>query len=112
MKSMKAIAVMDRWSTGDHYQHTLMVHGLKCIAIHGGSNYSKQNNTVIQGLFLCFGLFLTWEILHREIMIPSESDIFFKPRKFNTIALWKDIKEEQWNDPAWQIKHSIRSVDM
>lgn len=38
-------------------------------------------------------------------------DIFHTPRKFNSIELWKDVTESQWNDPKWQMRHSIRSVD-
>ncbi|MBN1416183.1 MAG: KamA family radical SAM protein [Bacteroidales bacterium] len=42
----------------------------------------------------------------------QEGDSFlYEPRSFKTIALWKDVTEEQWNNPAWQIKHSVRSVD-
>jgi KamA family protein len=37
-------------------------------------------------------------------------NIFYKPRKYNTIELWKDVKEEQWNDVNWQRRNSIRSV--
>lgn len=37
--------------------------------------------------------------------------IFHTPRKFNTIELWKDVSVSQWNDPKWQLKNSIRSVD-
>jgi lysine 2,3-aminomutase len=36
--------------------------------------------------------------------------IFFEPRKFNKIELWKDVCEEQWLDANWQIKNSICSV--
>ena len=38
-------------------------------------------------------------------------DFLYRPRKYNTIELWKDVTPEQWNDPAWQRKNSIRSVD-
>jgi lysine 2,3-aminomutase len=38
-------------------------------------------------------------------------DFLYRPRKYNTIELWRDVTEEQWNDPAWQRKNSIRSVD-
>ncbi len=42
--------------------------------------------------------------------METENNIFYKPRKFNTIELWKDVTEEQWNDAEWQLKNSIRSV--
>ncbi|MHC1733973.1 MAG: KamA family radical SAM protein [Bacteroidales bacterium] len=38
-------------------------------------------------------------------------DFLYRPRKYNTIELWKDVTPEQWNDPAWQRKNSIRSID-
>ena len=41
----------------------------------------------------------------------SENTIFYRPRKFNTIELWKDVTVEQWNNATWQLKNSIRSVD-
>ncbi|HZL10292.1 MAG TPA: KamA family radical SAM protein [Prolixibacteraceae bacterium] len=43
--------------------------------------------------------------------IQKRNNIFYKPRKFNTIELWKDVKEEQWNNANWQLKNSITSVD-
>jgi lysine 2,3-aminomutase len=41
----------------------------------------------------------------------SEEKIFYEPRKYNTIELWKNVTEKQWNDASWQLKNSIRSVD-
>lgn len=38
-------------------------------------------------------------------------NIFYKPRKYNTIELWKNVTDEQWKDANWQLKNSIRSVD-
>ena len=40
-----------------------------------------------------------------------ENEIFYEPRKFNTIELWKNVTEEQWNDANWQLKNSIKSVE-
>ncbi|MDX9811352.1 MAG: KamA family radical SAM protein [Bacteroidales bacterium] len=40
-----------------------------------------------------------------------EKDFLYQPRKYNTIELWKDVTEEEWNDPLWQRKNSIRSVE-
>ncbi len=40
-----------------------------------------------------------------------EEKILFEPRKFNTIELWKNVTQEQWNDANWQLKNSIRSVE-
>jgi lysine 2,3-aminomutase len=37
--------------------------------------------------------------------------IFYEPRKFNTISLWKDVTEKEWYDPKWQLKNSIRTVE-
>jgi lysine 2,3-aminomutase len=41
----------------------------------------------------------------------TEGRIFYEPRKFNTIELWKNVTEKQWNDAGWQLKNSIRSVE-
>ena len=41
----------------------------------------------------------------------TDDKIFYSPRKFNTIDLWKDVTEKQWNDPAWQVKNSITTVE-
>ncbi len=37
--------------------------------------------------------------------------VYYEPRKFNEIPIWQNISEEQWNDPSWQLKNSIRSVE-
>ena len=37
--------------------------------------------------------------------------IFYEPRKYNSIELWENVTEEQWNDANWQIKNTIRSVE-
>ena len=39
------------------------------------------------------------------------NNILFKPRKYNSISLWKDVKQNQWRNARWQIKNSIRTVD-
>ena len=36
--------------------------------------------------------------------------IFFQPRKYNSIELWKGVTDAQWNDPKWQMKNSIRNI--
>ncbi|MBN2522085.1 MAG: KamA family radical SAM protein [Bacteroidales bacterium] len=43
--------------------------------------------------------------------MKTKDKIFYEPRKFNTIELWKDVTEEQWYDAGWQLKNSIRSVE-
>ncbi len=30
----------------------------------------------------------------------SEEKIFYEPRKYNTIELWKNVTEKQWNDSS------------
>jgi len=41
----------------------------------------------------------------------TEENFLYQPRKFNTIELWKDVTREQWSDPKWQKKNSIRTVE-
>jgi lysine 2,3-aminomutase len=42
--------------------------------------------------------------------MKNKESILYQPRDFKSIELWKDVTEEQWNDPKWQLKNSIRSV--
>lgn len=43
--------------------------------------------------------------------MESINNFLYQPRKFNNIELWKDVSQEQWNDPKWQQKNSICSVE-
>jgi len=43
-------------------------------------------------------------------MMNTYNKIFHKPRNYNSIELWKDVTEDQWNDSGWQLKNSIRDV--
>jgi lysine 2,3-aminomutase len=43
--------------------------------------------------------------------MSEESKVLYKPRNYNSIELWKDVTEEQWNDAKWQRKNSIRGVE-
>ncbi len=40
-----------------------------------------------------------------------KEDFLYRQRRYKDIELWKDVEDEQWFDPAWQRKNSIRSVD-
>lgn len=42
--------------------------------------------------------------------METEENFLYQPRKFNTIELWKDVSEEQWNDAKWQRKNAIRTI--
>lgn len=35
----------------------------------------------------------------------------FTPRNYKDIALFKDVTDEEWNDPAWQKRNAIRTID-
>ncbi len=37
-------------------------------------------------------------------------DYTYKPRHYNDIELFKNTSAEEWNDPAWQLKNSIKDV--
>jgi len=41
----------------------------------------------------------------------GKNTIYYEPRKYNTIELWKNVTVKQWNDASWQLKNSIRSVE-
>lgn len=42
--------------------------------------------------------------------MDTRDNVFYQPRDYNSIELWKDVTEEQWNNPLWQQQHSIRNV--
>ena len=41
----------------------------------------------------------------------TKQEVFYRPRNYNTISLWKNVTKDQWNDANWQLKNSIRSVE-
>lgn len=43
--------------------------------------------------------------------MQATDNMLYKPRKFNEVELWENVTDGQWNDPKWQLKNSIRSVD-
>jgi lysine 2,3-aminomutase len=45
-----------------------------------------------------------------KVRMEKNEDFLYQPRPFNAIELWKDTTSEQWNNPKWQIKNSIRTV--
>ena len=45
-------------------------------------------------------------------MIKNQDKLFFEPRKYNTIEIWKNVTVDQWNDAGWQIKNSIRNIEV
>jgi lysine 2,3-aminomutase len=42
--------------------------------------------------------------------MKNKYNIYYQPRDYRTIEPWKDVRDEQWNDPKWQMKNTIRSV--
>ncbi|HET6560068.1 MAG TPA: KamA family radical SAM protein [Prolixibacteraceae bacterium] len=42
--------------------------------------------------------------------MKTEDNFLYQPRKFNTIALWKNVSPEQWYDAGWQRKNAIRTI--
>lgn len=41
----------------------------------------------------------------------ASKDFIYQQRHFRSIKLWKNVKDEEWFDPNWQLKNSIRTVD-
>lgn len=39
------------------------------------------------------------------------TNIFYKPRRYSSIKLWKDITGDQWLSAEWQMRNCIRSVE-
>ncbi len=40
-----------------------------------------------------------------------QSDYLFTPRDYKSIELFNNTTEQEWNDPNWQLKNSIKDVD-
>lgn len=41
----------------------------------------------------------------------ATKDFIYQPRDFRSIGIWKNVSDEEWNNPNWQLKNSIRTVD-
>jgi lysine 2,3-aminomutase len=41
----------------------------------------------------------------------NNENFLHQPRKFNTIELWKHVTQQEWENPLWQLKNSIRTVE-
>lgn len=37
-------------------------------------------------------------------------NIYYQSRDYRTIQLWKNVTEEEWNDPQWQLRNRITTV--
>ncbi|MBP9019126.1 MAG: hypothetical protein KBG04_04825, partial [Bacteroidales bacterium] len=37
--------------------------------------------------------------------------IYYRPRDHKKIELWKNVSDKDWNDPLWQQKNSIKTVE-
>ena len=44
--------------------------------------------------------------------MKTEETIFYQPRNYNSISIWKDVTPAQWNDADWQKRNSIHSVEV
>ncbi|MDR2085482.1 MAG: KamA family radical SAM protein [Bacteroidales bacterium] len=41
----------------------------------------------------------------------TNNSFYYKQRDYRTIKLWENATEEDWNNPKWQLKNSIRDVE-
>ena len=39
-----------------------------------------------------------------------DNEFLYRPRDYRSIELWKDVSEEKWYDPKWQLKNAITTV--
>lgn len=39
------------------------------------------------------------------------NEIYYTPRHYSAIELWRDVTDEEWQDPQWQLKNAVRTVD-
>lgn len=42
----------------------------------------------------------------------SNHNFIYEQRDFRSIPVWKDVTDKQWNDPVWQMRNSIRTVEL
>jgi len=38
-------------------------------------------------------------------------ELYYRPRAYKSINIWKDVSEEDWNNPRWQRKNSIKTIE-
>lgn len=43
--------------------------------------------------------------------IMKKNNYYFIPRNYQSIEKWKDVSFEEWNNPLWQLKNSIKTVE-
>ncbi|MFY9151853.1 MAG: KamA family radical SAM protein [Prolixibacteraceae bacterium] len=41
----------------------------------------------------------------------KKDSIYYRPRNYTSIELWKDVTGEQWQDPVWQLQNTVQNVD-
>ncbi len=41
----------------------------------------------------------------------SNYDFYYKQRDYRSVPLWKDVSNEEWNNPVWQDLNAIRTVE-
>ena len=39
------------------------------------------------------------------------NSFYYRQTDYKTIDLWKNVREEEWNDPLWQLENSIRTAE-
>ena len=47
----------------------------------------------------------------KHLMLFRKNSFLFKPRRYTSISLWRNVTPEQWNNPDWQKSNSIRNVE-
>ena len=43
-------------------------------------------------------------------LMDAADRIYYTPRDYREIPIWKDIEPGQWNSPEWQLKNTIRNT--
>jgi len=44
--------------------------------------------------------------------MEQKNNFLYKPRKYSSIGIWKNITDEQWYNARWQRENSITSIDL
>ncbi|HOY33456.1 MAG TPA: KamA family radical SAM protein [Bacteroidales bacterium] len=43
--------------------------------------------------------------------MKTENSFIYKPRKFSSIELWKNVTAKEWYDPDWQVRNTVRNIE-
>jgi len=46
-----------------------------------------------------------------SVATMTQDTFYYKPRSYQTIKRWKNVSSEEWQNPLWQDRNTIRDVE-